>query len=132
MKNTIKIDILTRDLDSIKQVNCFCHEPNKLKTKPQGNELVTRLIDLHERGYDHDFVLERGHMRCIQCDNMIVEEDFEITEILHIHYKLLDHIIYNIFAIQLRNSGIKGILMNSYQFRCGNKSIRPQAVFNKN
>jgi hypothetical protein len=79
------------------------------------NEMIDIIIDLQERGFDHDFILDHENIRCLQYNEMIAPDDFEILEThlcadnLHIKGN------YILYGIQLRNYNIKGILMSSHK-----------------
>lgn len=78
------------------------------------NERSTVIIKLQERGYEADFVLNKGAIACVQDKSLILRKDFEITER---HFFIDDLRLENncvIFAVCIFDSGIKGILMASY------------------
>jgi hypothetical protein len=72
------------------------------------------IIDLQERGYDHDFILKNEYILCIQESQTISPDDFEITETYRFEGKdrLCDN--YIIYAIKSVNHNVNGILMVSY------------------
>jgi len=71
------------------------------------------IIDLQERGYDHDFVLKNEYILCIQENQTICPEDFEITETYRFkgYPKMSDN--YIIYGIRSFSHNINGILMAS-------------------
>jgi hypothetical protein len=78
------------------------------------NKRSTIIINLQERGYDFDFVLNNGSISCVQDKSLIKPENFEISEQhLIIDNRCLES-TWVIFAVQIRDSGSKGILMASY------------------
>jgi hypothetical protein len=72
------------------------------------------IIDLQERGYDHDFVLKNEYILCIQESQAICPDDFEITETYRFegHSKMSDN--YVIYAIRSFSHNLNGILMASH------------------
>jgi hypothetical protein len=69
------------------------------------------IIDLQERGYDHDFILKNEYIHCVQQSQSICPDDFEVAEAYRFEGKSDNCIIY---AIRSLNNDIKGILMTSY------------------
>ena len=84
-----------------------------MRTVIRQNEIIDIIIDLQERGFDHDFTLDHEHIRCLQYNEMIAPDDFEILET----HLCTDHLHiqgnYILYGIQLRNYYIKGILMSN-------------------
>lgn len=78
------------------------------------NSKAEAIIDLQERGYDHDFILKNEYILCIQESQTISPDDFEITETYRFDGKsrLCDN--YIIYAIRSLNNDLNGILMTSY------------------
>ena len=78
--------------------------------------IIDTVIKLQERGYDYDFVADQENIICLQWPEKINRADFGILE--HHSYHLQENCnkVYHLFAIQLWNSGIKGILMNVHGF----------------
>jgi hypothetical protein len=78
------------------------------------NKRSTAIIDLHERGYEVDFVITDGVVACVQDRSLIKAEDFEITE----KYLFIDDCRLEsnclIFAVHIIDSDTKGILVASY------------------
>ncbi|SDS72778.1 hypothetical protein SAMN05216490_1691 [Mucilaginibacter mallensis] len=72
------------------------------------------IIDLQERGYDHDFILNNECLHCVQQSQLVCPDDFEVTEAYRFDgkKKMCDN--YVIYAIRLLNNDIKGILMTPY------------------
>ena len=82
--------------------------------------LIDIIIDLQEKGFDHDFVLEHEYIRCLQYDVQIPPDDFEILEIRPYKGNVYLKNMAIIYAIQLKDYDIKGILMsNSKSYLCG-------------
>src|ERR1700694_1835983 len=82
--------------------------------------VIDIIIDLQEKGFDHDFVLGHEYIRCLQYDVLIPPDDFDILEIRHCKEKVYLKNMAIIYAIQLKNYDIKGILMcNSKSYHCG-------------
>lgn len=74
---------------------------------------IEAIINLHERGYDHDFILINEYIICIQENRSVCPDEFEVIEAFRFERErkgLGDCIVY---AISLSNSDIKGILMIS-------------------
>jgi hypothetical protein len=72
------------------------------------------IIGLQSKGYDLDFILRSEYLFCIQDNELISPDDFEITGT----YRFDDHVIVEhkniVYAIRSLQSGIKGILITSY------------------
>lgn len=89
------------------------------------NKRSSIIIDLQERGYDFDFVLDNGAITCVQDRSLTDTEGFEITEK---HLIIDDSCLENtcvIYAVQLLDGNAKGILMASYYH--GNHSKKGRA-----
>jgi hypothetical protein len=71
------------------------------------------IIDLQERGYDLDFIIQNDGILCIQQNELFPPEDFEIAETHHFpgKFRSCDFIIH---AISLMHSDGKGILMTTF------------------
>jgi hypothetical protein len=81
--------------------------------KPSPLELVNLIIELHQKGYDQDFLIHNNRIKHVQSNNQILLDDLNIIEILHFYNEPKSDNSCYIFAIQLQNSGIKGILLTS-------------------
>lgn len=79
------------------------------------NKLVDIIISLQERGFNHDFVIEDEYIRCLQYNELIAPDHFEILETHHCQrcdkYKN-GNLLY---AVSLMDYDVKGILMGKYQ-----------------
>ena len=84
-------------------------------TTCQTSELIDMIIDLQERSFDHDFILEHEHIRCLQYNEPILPDDFEILETHHCEGNQQLNSNYILYAIQLRSHAVKGILMSNYK-----------------
>jgi hypothetical protein len=75
-----------------------------------GQHQTGLIIDLQERGYDHDFILQNEGILCIQQNELFPPEEFEIVETHRFEgrFRNDDFIIY---AISLTHCAIKGILI---------------------
>lgn len=86
-----------------------------MKTTICHDELIDIIIDMQERGFDHDFVIDHEHIRCLQYSEMIAPDDFDILE-THLCtdnvHACADYILY---GIQLKYYDIKGILMSNHR-----------------
>jgi hypothetical protein len=82
------------------------------------------IIDLQARGYDHDFILKNECIHCIQQNQSISPDDFEVIEAIRFDGKrrMRDNCI--IYAIELLNNDMKGILMTPYSTLIKGLSIR--------
>jgi hypothetical protein len=69
------------------------------------------IIDLQERGYVNDFILQNEYIHCVQQSESICPDAFEIMEAYRIDGKrrMCDNCI--IYAIWPLNSDLRGILM---------------------
>jgi hypothetical protein len=81
----------------------------------QDENLIDIIIDLQERGFDNDFILEQEHLRWLQYNEQIAPDDFEIIETHHCKGKPYHKDNAIIYAIQLRNYNAKGILLSNYK-----------------
>ena len=79
----------------------------------QNDDLIDIIIDLQERGFDHDFILDHEHIRCLQYNEMILPDDFDILETHLCTDNLPVRGNYILYGIQLKNYTIKGILMSN-------------------
>lgn len=77
---------------------------------------VEIIINLQEKGYDHDFIWDMENIRCLQNDLLVSPGDFEILEIHHCSKKirLNDSLTTIIYAVRLNNCEFRGILMSKY------------------
>ena len=81
------------------------------------NKKSSIIINLQERGYDVDFVLNKGSISCVQDKSLTKPEGFEITEKhLIVDNRCLESTCV-IFAVRLLDNDTKGILMTSYRHR---------------
>jgi hypothetical protein len=72
------------------------------------------IIDLQQRGYDQDFVLNNEHLLYVQSSELIAPDDFEITETYRFDGKSRSRDNYVVYAVRSIHNDIKGILMTSY------------------
>ena len=85
----------------------------------QNDDLIDIIIDLQERGFDHDFILDHEYIRCLQYGGKISPDDFEILETHYCSEKMHLKGNYILYGIQLKYLDLKGILMSnnkSYQY----------------
>ena len=84
-----------------------------MKNEVCHSELIDIIVDLQERGFDHDFVINHEYICCLQYNAMIPPEDFDILE-THICVNN-QHVCgdYFLYGIRLKNHDIKGILMSN-------------------
>ena len=71
------------------------------------------IIDLQNRGYDRDFIIKNEGILCIQENDFIHPDGFEIVETHHFENRSGSGDHFVIYAISLLNSGAKGILMTT-------------------
>ena len=92
-------------------------------------KLVDVIIALQERGFNHDFVIENEHIRCLQYNELIAPDDFEILETHHCQHcnKYNHHSL--LYAVRLMNYDVKGILMSNYQSYVKGMSMQLWAKF---
>lgn len=81
------------------------------------------IIDLQERGYDQDFVLKSEGILCIQQNELVRPEAFEITETYRFEGKRRPYDNYIIYAVRSVENDFKGILMTSFKGFENNISI---------
>jgi len=72
------------------------------------------IIDLQERGYVNDFILQNEYIHCVQQSESICPDAFEIMEAYRIDGKKRMCDNYIIYAIWSLNSDLRGILMIPY------------------
>ena len=72
------------------------------------------IIDLQQRGYDQDFALTNEGILYLQESELIRPEEFEIAEIYRFENAKNRNDKYIIYAIQLFENEVKGILMTSF------------------
>jgi len=77
----------------------------------QVDKILDIIIDLYERGFDHDFVLEGEYIRCIQFNEVMIPNDFEVLETYSCDHKVYKQLNCILCGVQLVKHGIKGILM---------------------
>ena len=80
------------------------------------DEILDLIMDMNEKGFDHDFVLDGRQICCLQFGETVIADDFEILEIYccrHLFYKQPKCIL---FGIQLTKYSVKGILMISLKY----------------
>jgi hypothetical protein len=92
--------------------------------------LIDIIIDLQERGFDHDFILDHEHIRCLQYNEIIPPDDFEILETHHCDNKANLKSNYIFYAIRLKNYDIKGILMSTHKSYTQGMSLHLWQKFN--
>jgi len=88
------------------------------------DEILDVIIDMNEKGFDHDFVLDGQRICCLQLGETIIADDFEILEIYccrHLFYKQPKCIL---FGIQLTKYSVKGILMISLKSVVGEVTLQ--------
>jgi len=73
------------------------------------------IIDLQKRGYDQDFILKSEGILCVQQNELIRPEEFEITGTYRFEGKRRFCDNYIIYAIRSVENDIKGILMTSFR-----------------
>jgi hypothetical protein len=92
--------------------------------------LIDIIIDLQERGFDHDFILDHEHIRCLQYNEIIPPDDFEILETHYCSDKTYLKGNYILYAIQLRNYHVRGILMSTHKSYTHGMSLHLWQKFN--
>lgn len=88
------------------------------------------IIDLQERGFNYDFVIENEHIRCLQYNELISPDDFEIVETYHCTSSGKHHECSLVYAIRLTNYDMQGILMSDYRSYIKGMSLRLWSKFN--
>ena len=92
--------------------------------------LIDIIIDLQERGFDHDFILDHEHIRCLQYNEMIPPDDFEILETHHCDNKTNVRSNYILYGIQLKSYNVRGILMSTHKSYTHGMSLHLWQKFN--
>lgn len=93
-------------------------------------QLINLIIDLQERGFNHDFVIENEHIRCLQHNELISPDDFEILETYHCKSSGKNNECSLVYAIRVPNHEMKGILMSDYRSYIKGMSLRLWSKFN--
>ncbi|MEO3406330.1 hypothetical protein AAFN85_20615 [Mucilaginibacter sp. CAU 1740] len=94
------------------------------------NKLLDVIINLQARGFNHDFVIENEHIRCLQYNELISPDDFEILEMYHCGGSRDSEGDNLVYAIRLNNYQVDGILMSNYRSYIKGMSLRLWAKFN--
>jgi hypothetical protein len=95
----------------------------------QMEEIINIKTGLRLRGFDHTFMLEHEHIRCLEYNELVLPCDFEIAEI---HYcKTPEDMKHSsiIYGIELERYGIKGILMSHYRCYLSGMSLQLWSKF---
>lgn len=96
----------------------------------RNDKLLDVIIDLQARGFNHDFIIENEHIRCLQYNELISPDDFEILETYHCGSSRDTDGGNLVYAIRLNNYQVDGILMSSYRSYIKGMSLRLWAKFN--
>ncbi len=88
------------------------------------DEIIEIIIDLQEKGFDHDFIIANENIRCLQYDELIAPDDFDIVEMHFCNSKAKQHSNAIIYGIKLRNYDVKGILMSSFRSYTSGMSLQ--------
>ena len=102
-----------------------------MKNEECHSELIDMIIDLQERGFDHDFVINHECICCLQYNAMVPPEDFDILET---HFCVNNQHLcgdYVLYGIRLKNHDIKGILMNNQKAYNNGLSFQLSEKFKK-
>ena len=101
-----------------------------MKTAICQDELIDIIIDLQERGFDHDFVIDHEHIRCLQYNETISPDDFDILETHFCADNVHECANYILYGIQLKHYDLKGILMSTHRTYHAGLSIHLWQKFN--
>lgn len=93
-------------------------------------QLINLIIDLQERGFNHDFIIENEYIRCLQCNELISPDNFEILETYHCKSSSKNNECSLVYAIRVINDDMKGILMSDYKSYIKGMSLRLWSKFN--
>lgn len=93
-------------------------------------QLINLIIDLQERGFNHDFVIENEYIRCLQYNELISPDDFDILETYHCKSLGKNNDCSLVYAIRLINHDMKGILMSDYGVYIKGMSLSLWSKFN--
>jgi hypothetical protein len=80
--------------------------------EPYQNQIKT-IIDLQNRGYDHDFILSQESIFCIQKNECMFPDEFDVIAVYRFGNDTLLTGERIIFAISSSNCDLRGILMTS-------------------
>jgi hypothetical protein len=78
------------------------------------NNKLQAIIGLQNKGYDLDFILKDENLLCLQEDELISPDEFEISETYRFAETHGCNETYVIYAIRSVHRDLKGILMTSY------------------
>jgi len=70
--------------------------------------------DLQQRGYDHDFNLTDDCLECVQKNNRLKADEFEIDEVYRFEGETDPGDENVVYAISSSSKNLKGILVNAY------------------
>ena len=101
-----------------------------MKSEGCHDELIDMIIDLQERGFDHDFVINHEYICCLQYNAMIPPEDFDILETHLGTDSVKGRGNYILYGIRLKHHDIKGILMINNQSHNKGLSLNLWQKFN--
>lgn len=89
------------------------------------------IISLQERGFTHDFIMEKEYIRCLQCDVLVSPDDFVIVETYRCACKRFVENGSLVYAITLTNYDFKGILVSTSGLYVNGISVRLWTKFDK-
>ena len=87
------------------------------------------IIDLQKKGYDQDFTLKSEGIFCIQQNEFIRPEEFEITATYRFEDKRRRYDNCIIYAIRSVENNLRGILMTSFKGFDNNIAIHVRSKF---
>jgi hypothetical protein len=85
------------------------------KTSTQTDEIIDIIVDLFDKGFDQDYIIRSGQIRCLQSGRVIATDDFDILEIHRCAVKNYQQLEYHVFGIMLIKTEVKGILMCTHK-----------------
>jgi hypothetical protein len=88
------------------------------------DEIIEIIIDLQEKGFDHDFTIEHENIRCLQYDELIAPDGFDIVEMYRCNPKAKPGNNSIIYGIKLKHYEVKGILMSNYRSYISGMSVQ--------
>ena len=85
------------------------------------DEIIEIIIDLQE---NHDFTIEHENIRCLQYDELIAPDAFEILEMHSCGLGAKESRRSIIYGIKLNHYEVKGILMSNYRSYISGMSVQ--------
>lgn len=86
-----------------------------MRTAIYQHDLIDIIIDLQDKGFDHDFVIDHEYIRCLQYDELVPPDDFDILETHLCTDKMHTRANYIVYGVQLKHCDLKGIILSNHK-----------------